>query len=75
MRTSANYLEEVKFIQETVRQQQAQHTYITLKQIWKNLRESKLYFKSYQSFIRIMGEGNLSQRIGYEKDKIKNNEK
>jgi len=70
MKTSLNYLEKARHVQELVKQQQREHSYITLKQIWKNLRKEKLYFEGYGSFIRILGEGNLRLRIEKEKEKL-----
>jgi len=70
MKTSINYLEKVKHVQELVKKQQERYTYISYRQIWRNLRKEKLYFEGYNSFIRILGEGNLSNRIAQEKEKI-----
>ncbi|MCL2290842.1 MAG: hypothetical protein FWC34_09120 [Bacteroidetes bacterium] len=69
MRTSINYLEKAQHVQELVKKQQERYIYITLKQIWKNLRKEKQYFEGYDSFIRILGEGNLRSRIEQEKEK------
>jgi len=71
MKTSLNYLEKVKHVQELVKKQQEKYVFINFRQIWKNLRKEKLYFEGYNSFIRILGEGNLSSRIAQEKEKIK----
>jgi hypothetical protein len=70
MKTSLNYLEKAKHVQALVRQQQDKYMYITLKQIWRNLRKERLYFEGYNSFIRILGEGALSSRIAREKEKL-----
>jgi len=73
MRTNINYLEKAQHIQELVKQQQEKYTYVTLRQIWKNLRREKQYFEGYNSFIRILGEGNLRSRIEQEKEKLNTN--
>jgi len=63
MKTNINYLRKIQYVQGLVKEQQKRYSYISLKKIWKNLRDENLYFESYNSFIRIMGEGNISKRI------------
>ena len=68
MKTSVNYLEKVKYIQDIVKQEKEKNEYITMKAIWRKLRNEKRYFETYVSFIRIMGEGNLIKRIEEQKE-------
>jgi hypothetical protein len=70
MKTNINYLKKAQHVQEIVIQEQKTNEYITLKAIWRKLRRENLYFEGYGSFIRILGEGNLTRRIEEQKEKI-----
>ena len=67
MKTNINYLIKVQYIQALVKEEQKKNSYISLKAMWRKFRDQNLYFESYNSFIRIMGEGNISKRIAEQK--------
>jgi hypothetical protein len=68
MKTSINYLKKAKYVQDIVKKEQEANEYITLKGIWRKLRNENLYFETYESFIRILGEGNITARINEQKE-------
>lgn len=61
--TELDYLVEVKHIQDLTREKQDKFVFITYKEIWRQLRNEKRFFRGYRTYLKYINEAQVNTRI------------